>query len=185
MSNIPREAEVDKALRVAVQKTERALEALNRQAGNVMSRGQYELAESMARKGRDIKGFICELKTAQANWRELCRGAESPKKSKVMMTPLWAYYQPILRALESLGGEAKRASLFAEVGKEIAPDLKAGDRDPLSGGKLQRWQVMVLRARKHMVHEGWLESGGGVLWRITSAGRLAAKADTAKTKKAE
>jgi hypothetical protein len=98
---------------------------------------------------------------------------------------LWAYYQPILRALESLGGEAKRTPLMEEVEKLMAAEFKKGDRDLLSNGRLQRWQVMVLHARKHMVQEGWLESGSGFLWRITSSGRRAAKAEAPRTKRSE
>lgn len=185
MSKIPRSAEVDKALKATVRAVEKALDALNGQAGKLMSRGQYEKAESLAQTGREVMTFVQEVEALRTRWRALCRGPQAERKAKNEKTPLWTYYQPILRALEALGGEAKREPLMAEVEKLMAADFKASDRDPLSGGKFQRWQVMVLRARKHMVQEGWIESGGGFSWRITNAGRRAAKADVAKTKKSE
>jgi hypothetical protein len=39
----------------------------------------------------------------------------------------------------------------------------------------ERWQVMIRRAHKHMVKEGWLSSGSSKLWEITAAGRQVAE----------
>jgi len=35
----------------------------------------------------------------------------------------------------------------------------------------ERWQVMIRRARKHMIKEGWLSAKSSKLWEITAAGR--------------
>lgn len=183
MSNVPRSVEVDKAFKATIHAVENALDALNGQAGKLMSRGQYEKAEALAQRGREVKAFVQEVESLRTRWTKLRRGPRVIRKAKNEKTPLWTYYQPILRALDALGGEAKRESLMAEVEKHIASGFKESDRDLMSRGRLQRWQVMVLRARKHMVQEGWLESVSGPTWRITSSGRRTSKADLPRSEK--
>ncbi len=180
MQVIPRSAEVDKALKTVIGTIENALDSLNAQAGKLMMRGEYDKAEALARRGREIKAFIQEVETLRKQWKNLLRPARKVRPVKNEKTPLWSFYQPILQALEALGGEAKRQALMDEVEKIMAPVFKENDRDSMSGGRFQRWQVMVLRARKAMVQEGWVEAGGGLVWRITNAGRRAAKAELSR-----
>jgi hypothetical protein len=51
--------------------------------------------------------------------------------------------------------------------------LQLGEPDALAGG-YESWRVMIRRARKHLVAEGWIEDRTGPIWRITEAGRKAA-----------
>lgn len=183
MSNVPKAGEVDRALKAVVRAVENSLTVLNGRAGKVMATGKYEKAQALAERGLQVKSFIQEVEGLRKRWRELRRGSKATRKNKQEKTPLWAYYQPILRALDAVGGEAKRQTLMVEAEKQLASSFKDGDRDAMSGGRLERWQVMVLRSRKHLVQEGWIEPGTGTVWRITSAGRRAAKADLARTKK--
>jgi hypothetical protein len=57
--------------------------------------------------------------------------------------------------------------------KTMAASFQSGDRTPLARGR-ERWRVMVQRARKPLLAERWIESGGGPVWRITDTGRKAA-----------
>ena len=91
-------------------------------------------------------------------------------------TALWEYYEPVLRALESLGGEATRREIEQRVEPELTSLLKPGDRRTMARGN-PRWKVMVSRARKHLVREGFLEEATGVKWRITPAGRRVARGE--------
>ena len=50
--------------------------------------------------------------------------------------------------------------------------LQPSDHDPMARGQV-RWQVMIRRARKHLVSEGWLDKGRGSLWTTSDAGRQA------------
>lgn len=59
--------------------------------------------------------------------------------------------------------------------------LLPGDREPRGRGT-ERWQVMIRRARRHLVAEGWIESGSGEAWRITEAGRRATEKEISPPK---
>lgn len=185
MKPVPKRKEVDVALKGVVQAVRGALAALNRQAGSVIAAGKYEQAMAMAEKGREIKAFNAEVEALRKRWKAVAKGSPGgagPKKARNSKTPLWQYYQPILRALDTLGGEANRADLEREVERLMADGFEVGDRDPMSGGR-ERWQIMILRSRKALKSEGWIEPGGGSVWRITSAGRKAAKAEIPKGKR--
>ena len=56
----------------------------------------------------------------------------------------------------------------------MSSSLQPGDRTGTGRGR-ERWQVMVRRARKPLITEGWIEAGTGKLWKITEAGRRAAE----------
>jgi hypothetical protein len=55
----------------------------------------------------------------------------------------------------------------------MGASFQPGDRDEARKGR-ERWRVMVRRAHKPLVAEGWIEKGSGPVWRITEAGRHAA-----------
>ncbi len=135
-----------------------------------MAKGDYAAAEELAAKGKEIRQFQAEVKALRARWLEVCRGADA----RGATTPLWEYFQPILKALASLGGEASRTDLEAEVERLFTVSLLPGDRAPMMRGR-ERWRVMIQRARKPLVTEGWLEARGGRIWRITDTGRQAAE----------
>jgi hypothetical protein len=73
----------------------------------------------------------------------------------------------------AVGGEATRGKVEPQVESLMRDTLRPGDQETMARG-LKRWQVMIRRARKHLVSEGWIEDGAGPTWRITSAGRRAA-----------
>ena len=50
-----------------------------------------------------------------------------------------------------------------------------GDLSIMANGRA-RWQVMIRRARKHMVKEGLLDGDTGMEWKVTQQGRKAAAA---------
>jgi len=88
-------------------------------------------------------------------------------------TPLWGYYQPILRAIAAAGGECARSDIEVAFEKFSDGLLRPGDRRVLAGGR-ERWQVMIRRARKPLKTEGWIAPGAGTTWKITEAGRQTA-----------
>ncbi len=140
-----------------------------------MAKGDYAAAEELAAKGKEIRQFQSEVKALRARWLEVCQGADV----KAATTSLWEYFQPILEALVNLGGEASRSDLEAQVERLITVSLLPGDRAPMMRG-LERWRVMIQRARKPLVTEGWLEARGGRIWRITDMGRQAAQQPMSK-----
>ncbi len=173
MKRIPGAREVDRAFKELLRTSKESFKKLNQTAAQAMAKGDYATVEALAQKGREITTFRSEIEAFRARWKQIDRGA-SPRTNEPR-TPLWEYYQPILKALVELGGEATREQVESSVERIMKPDFKPGDTGPLSRGK-QRWQAMVRRARKSLITEGWLEPDGGKLWRITAAGRKAASA---------
>lgn len=55
----------------------------------------------------------------------------------------------------------------------MGPSLLPGDRRAMARGR-ERWRIMIQRARKQLVAEGWIENRSGLSWRITDAGRRTA-----------
>ena len=170
MKRIPRSRDVTQAFRGVDSSLKDSLKELNQLAGQLMTKGDYSGAEALAAKGREIQQFRAEVSALGKRWREL--NGKRPQ-AKENSTALWSYYRPILQALSNIGRPARRADLEAEVERIMADALVLGDKQPMARGR-QRWQVMIQRARKHMVSEGWLEKGNKLEWRITETGRRVA-----------
>ena len=173
MKKIPYEAEVRRALLAAKLAVRKALKGANQVAGQVLAKGKYVEAEALVERARRIQEFEGELESLRKRWRGVRQGARPLALEKQPRTPLWAYYQPVLRALAEAGGECSRKELEPAVERALANELKPGDRKAMAGGR-ELWQVMILRARKHLVAEGWVEDRAGANWKITAAGRKAA-----------
>ena len=171
MKRLPHAREVDRAFRLLRTEVRTAFKALNGAAGQAMAKGDYGTAEGLAAKGREMLQFQEQLDGLLERWRGL-RG-ESSSASKNASIPLWAYYQPVLRALVECGGEANLKEIESRVFAILRGELQVADHRTMAGGR-ERWQVMVHRSRKQLVTEGWLEPGSGAPWRITAAGRQAA-----------
>ena len=78
------------------------------------------------------------------------------------------------RPWSSLGGEATRKEIEAKLEETLASSLKEGDFVTNAHG-VPRWKVMVGRARKHMIAEGFVTGENLLRWKITSKGEQAAK----------
>src|SRR5260370_20208817 len=100
---IPGKREVDNALRLTSREIKSALRQVNQQAGRLVSRGDYDGAQSLVELGKEISQFTSEVEALHAKWRDL---REDGDESRIERTPLWKYYRPILKALGQLGGEA-------------------------------------------------------------------------------
>ena len=174
MKKIPGARDVDRAFQNLLRSTKNALKGLNQTAGKSMAKGDYASAESLAQKGREIDAFRADVEALRTRWKQL--GGVGPSSGdRRPKTRLWEYYQPILKALVELGGEASKDQIQEAVERIMKADFKPGDGD-LLGRAEKRWQVMIRRSRRRLVAEGWLEPGSAKMWRITSAGRKAASA---------
>ena len=174
MKRIPHAREVDQAIRGVRAAVMEALKGVNAAAAQVMTKGDYASAESLVAKGRELQEFQAEVDNLRMRWRELRGTGAGGGGAKEPTSPLWFYYQPILKALVEVGGEARRAEIEPAVERIMASTFRRGDRDVLARGQT-RWQRMIRRARKQLIAEGWLEESSGEVWRITAAGRQSAK----------
>ena len=172
---VPHAQGVTRALRNVRNATKKTLKGLNEVAGQRMAKGDYVAAEALAAKGREIRQFMQQADELLRTWRGLSgRSAKTAGASKGETTPLWAYYQPILKAIVAQGGECSRDDIEAAFQKSSDGFLRPGDRLLMSGGR-ERWKVMIRRARKPLKSEGWISQTSGVTWKITEAGRKAAE----------
>jgi hypothetical protein len=171
MTRIPHARGVGKALRGVKGAIVRSVKGLNQAASQRMAKGDYATAETLVAKGKDIRLFQAEVEALGKRWREVSRGGKASAKGTE--SPLWAYYQLILQALVESGGECRRRDLEPVVERLMSASLQPGDRQGMARGR-ERWRVMIQRARKVLVSEGWIEARSGKDWRITDAGRRAA-----------
>lgn len=80
-----------------------------------------------------------------------------------------AYQEPILRALATLGGSARRKEVMASVEEELAPRFGVGDLEIVSGRP--RWQADVDVARRRLLERGLVTNGSREgIWVLTEAG---------------
>ncbi len=172
MKRIPHGNGVNQSLKSARKAVQKALKGLNQIAGRLMARGDYGTAQLLAGKGREVQQFIIEVDALRTRWKDV--SSLAPPTTRQGATPLWGYYQPVLKALEQCGGDATLRELTPAVEKLMASRFLPGDRTPRSGGR-ERWQVMVRRTRRHLASEGWIENRPGARWRITESGRRAAE----------
>ena len=175
MTRIPAAREVDSVLKQAGKAVKKCLEELHQHAAKAVAKGKYDVAEQLIAKGKEIQRFQTEVEDLIKHWRRLKGGAEGHEPLRESM-PLWRYYKPILQALENLDGEATRAAIEPEVDKLMKSEFSPADTQRMARGR-ERWQVMIRRARKDLIKQGWLEDGTWKIWRITPAGRRAAQTD--------
>lgn len=181
MKRIPHAQVVAKAFRSVESAIQKALKGVNRAAGQRMAGGDYPNAEALIAKAKEIRQFQSEIDSVSGKWREICATSKSKQAATDQSTtPLWQYYQPILRALTQLGGEARRAELEASVHDIMAAAWLPGDSSASASGR-ERWRKMVQRSRKHLTTEGWIEKRSGPIWKITESGRRAAEKSGGKT----
>lgn len=168
---IPGKREVDNALRHTTREIKSALREINHQAGRLVSRGDYDGAQSLVELGKLVSQFGSEAEALHAKWRDL---REDKNEAAIERTPLWEYYQPILKALVQLGGEAYVVEVEEATKPFLAEVLKPEEMTRMTGGKLI-WKRAIRRSRRHMIKEGFLESGTALRWKITDEGRRAAE----------
>ena len=132
---IPHAQGVTRAIRSVHTATKKTLKGLNEVAGQRMAKGDYAAAETLATKGRELRQFLQQSEELLRTWRGLSGwGAKAAGTSKGETTPLWAYYQPILKAIVAAGGECSRDDIEAAFEESSDGFLQAADRPPCSEG---------------------------------------------------
>jgi len=175
MMRIPEARAVAVALRAVRAAVKRSLKELNQAAAQRMAKGDYAAAEALVARGKGIQEFEAEIDVLRRRWKEL-RGPRHDGKptERKATTPLWRYYQPILKGIAETGGESRRVDIESAVERQLGADFMPGDLEPVGTRQVERWRIMIRRARRPLVAEGWLEEGTGQNWQITSAGQRAA-----------
>lgn len=176
---VPKRGEVHSAFTTLLKRLSGSVKRINEHAASRMRRGDYAGAEAWAQVGTALHEFRERALGLRAEWQALCRdaggkGRKPSRKKRGPITPLWEYYQPILRAIVQAGGEARRSEIEPVVFKVMEARLQPGDVE-ISGGRRPRWQNSIRRARRQLIKEGWISVGGSKgVWRVTEKGRVAA-----------
>lgn len=174
MAQVPRSKEVTRAIQSLTKQARLATKQTNQLAAKRLARGDYIGAQSLINVAQAIAAFGNEVAALGNRWREIRSTGKGQKKRKDVQTPLWEFYRPILQALISLGGETTRKEIEEKLEGTLTGSLKEGDFVTNTRG-VPRWKVMVGRARKPMIAEGFVTAENLLRWRITSKGKQAAK----------
>ena len=102
---VPGGANVNKSLMGLKKSLKESLARVNQEAGMLLSKGNYERAESLVNVAKSIDTFRVEVESLHTRWKEIKGVPEGTTKAP--QTPLWKYYQPILQALLDLDGAAR------------------------------------------------------------------------------
>jgi hypothetical protein len=174
MTAIPNKRTVSQAIWSVRKALKQTIKEINQAAADLAKKGAYERAEEAMTKGRELVSFREEIAAVEQKWKQVSgSGKTQGKATNDVSLTAWQYYAPIMRCLVTLGGKASLSALEAEFLRLMGPHLRVGDHSHMAGGR-ERWQVMIRRAHKHMVKEGWLSNRSSKLWEITAAGRQAA-----------
>ena len=175
MAAIPNKRAVSQAIRSVRRALKQTIKEINQTAADLAKKGAYERAKAAMTKGRELIEFREEIAGVEQKWKQVCGSdkAQNAGSGDVSLAA-WQYYAPIARSLVALGGKASLSDLEAEFLRQMEPHLRGGDRSHMAGNR-ERWRVMIRRARKHMIKEGWLVSRNSKLWEITAAGRQVAE----------
>jgi hypothetical protein len=172
--NLPRGPQIRKAFKALIREIDLSLKEVNRRAAKMMQRGHYAGAQQAMTEAQNLQAYLLEAKALQKRQGSVRHGSSGIGKTpKDQQHALWEYYQPILAALVSLGGEAKRPAIEVKFQELSDGWLLPGDRESMGRGK-PRWKVMIARAKKPMLAEGFVEAPNIMKWRITDNGRAAA-----------
>ena len=150
-----------------------AVKRSNQRAGQLLAQGRYGPADALVQAARRVPDIRSRLKVVRDDWRTATSVDLGPGTPKGETTPMWGYYPLILKVLLELGGEASFVDLERHLRDGAQGSFKTGDVVVGRNGRA-RWQTMVKRARKAMVHEKWLEQRPLKLWRLTDEGRRVA-----------
>jgi hypothetical protein len=172
---VPKRAQVENAIRGVRRQIRSTLKAVNQQAGKLLSRGRYSEAEELVRIGRAIDTFEARIDELRKEWRALTASAKSSKEGGEQ-TPLWRFYHPVVKALLSVGGTGTLAELERQLPRFLEGQATPADMT-LGARGVPRWKVMLKKARRPMIKEGFLEKSTGGKWQLSAEGERLAQAE--------
>ncbi len=183
--NVPRGPQIRKAIKATVREIELSLKEVNARAAQVMQKGHYAAAQELLVQAQKIQAFRAEVKALPVRLKAL-RGGDGGGCKKQSgsgeQRALWEYYQPVLKTLDALGGEARRSDIEAKFAELFDRWLLEGDRTAMGQGKA-RWKVMIARSRKALRSEGFIEDVNMFTWGITKEGRKIAAQEPKQSRK--
>jgi restriction system protein len=179
-------ASVEAAFEILLEEIEAEIEFLNKIGAGAFENREYEKAKNALEDVAYVTEFREKINQLSRNWQSAYGVKQNSKEKEKqserqnlgrlrrgLRTREDAYYQPILEALEGLGGSASMSDVLDHVFKNMKDVLRDVDYEPLASDPgMPRWRSTAQWARNSMVKEGALlsDSPRGV-WEISDLGR--------------
>ncbi|NLX21031.1 MAG: hypothetical protein GXY55_05075 [Phycisphaerae bacterium] len=183
---------VSSAFEMLLEEVEAEIDFVNGVGSRAFQGRDYDKAKEALERSGVLTAFRDRVAALRKEWEQMAAAAERDedeqtrterrnlgKLRKGVRTHESAYYRPILRVLDEMGGSGKVAEVLERVGRLMKPILKDVDYEPLaSGPDNPRWRNAAQWARNSMVNEGLLkrDSPRGV-WEITAEGQAMLTSD--------
>ena len=177
---------VSSAFEMLLEEVEAEIDFVNGIGSKAFDGRDYDKAKEALGRAGVLTAFRDKVAGLRKEWKDIAAVGESQedeetkaerrnlgKLRKGMRTPTEAYYQPILQALDEMGGSGQTADVLDRVGQIMKGVLKDVDYQPLASSPDNlRWRNAAQWARNSMVQDGLLKSDSprGV-WEITDKGR--------------
>jgi restriction system protein len=181
---------VSSAFEMLLEEVEAEIDFVSGVGAKAFESRDFEKAKEALEHSGVLTAFRDKVAVLRKEWDEIAAVGESRedeetkaerrnlgKLRKGMRTPTEAYYEPILQALNEMGGAGQTAEVLDRVGQIMKGVLKDVDYQPLASSPDNlRWRNAAQWARNSMVQEGLLkaDSPRGV-WEITDKGRAMLK----------
>ncbi|MGQ9474681.1 MAG: winged helix-turn-helix domain-containing protein [Actinomycetota bacterium] len=167
------------AFEVLLEEIESAVESLNKMGAEAFEKGDYEGAKELTYKGSQMTLFREKVQNLQKEWKNLfapgvkAKRGEKERLRKGMRTPEDFFREPILQALNELGGSAPMADVLDKVYKAVKSKLNWYDMQPLSSDpQSKRWRNTAQWCRSSLVKEGLLKSDSPRgIWELSEEGK--------------
>jgi len=143
-----------------------ALKEINAQAARKVAQGNYAASQEMVALAKAVQQFTSDTKAFNDRWNAI---SKQKGTLRAEATPVWEYYRLVARAIVNSGGECGLQEIISWIESNALSDLKPGD--VLDGPKGQpMWHRAVLKAKRPMVKEGFIEAISGK-WKLTKSGK--------------
>ena len=173
------------AITILLEEVNNVINEINQEGSKVFREGNYERAQVLMDKGKQLETFHRKINDLQIEWKSIIGGTTSlklkPSKrkrkgrklKKGFRTPQELFKIPLLLTLVEVGGSGSPSQVEELVLPKLKPILTDHEYTLLeSFGNKPRWTHRLAWTRYDLVQDGLLspDSPRGV-WEITETGR--------------
>jgi hypothetical protein len=149
-----------------------------------MRAGDYDAVRRWMEVGKNVADFAGRLDSFEQEWKRLVKATRIAASRKTTptnvvkntphgkkATPASRFYEPAIKALAELGGEATSKELLESLEAAVGSELTKADRQILPRRRIPRWQRTLESVYRDCIREGWIEKRRDRTWKITEKGR--------------
>ena len=173
------------AFEALLEEIEMEIDLINKAGADSFQRSDYDRVEQHREHARQATVLRDKFVDLRREWETLMASHQDREEEeavhnempnlgrlkKGLCTPRAAFLQPILKALNEMGGSARMSDVLTRVEQLMRGVLKKVDYEPLPADGMLRWSKSAQWERYSMVKEGLLKSNSPHgIWEITEAG---------------